>query len=197
MPYRILPACLALTLAPVLQAATISFTTPESGVEQVSLGTGGVSAPQTIGTYDYIGQDYTSFTMPLTMTMFDGDTGVGAFDENNLFLYLDGINTGLQLNGFSGDQSVTQTFVFTPLNQSSLLSALSDGQLIGTVVDTTIPASASNIGNRISLPIPSNTTLAITPSVPEPASVVGLVGLTALGGLSLNYRRKSQNAPKV
>jgi hypothetical protein len=38
----------------------------------------------------------------IILTIDDGDTGPGEFDENQLTLGLDGIDTGIKLNGFRG-----------------------------------------------------------------------------------------------
>src|SRR3954453_4447808 len=52
-------------------------------------------------------------------TIFDGDTGPGDFGENNLTLALDGIDTGIKLNGFRSDETDTRTNAGPPINQNA------------------------------------------------------------------------------
>ena len=72
----------------------------------------------------------------VTLELDDGDTGVGEEDEDNLSLELDGIDTGILLNGFDSGQTETLTFSGAPLNSQAILRALkADGALNATIFD--------------------------------------------------------------
>src|SRR5690349_8159969 len=85
----------------------------------------GIVVPQTGGSYqltnpatpyDFTGQvnsfanvtSIDSITVTVT-SILDGDSGPGDYDENNLHLGLDGIDTGLVLNGLTNNAIVTLT----------------------------------------------------------------------------------------
>jgi hypothetical protein len=79
-------------------------------------------------------------SITVTLTLFDGDTGDGPndTDRNNLILALDGIDTGIALNGFRDSQTDTNTITGTPNNAARILAALRpDSQLVGTIFDRT------------------------------------------------------------
>jgi hypothetical protein len=79
----------------------------------------------------------------ITLTLEDGDTGPGDSDENQLTLALDGINTGILLNGFDSGQTDTLTLSGAPLNEAAIRSALkADGRLAATI----FKADADNNG---------------------------------------------------
>ena len=69
--------------------------------------------------------------------MDDGDSAPGDFDFNDLTLYLDGINTGIILNGWPNNANdFRNTVSGTPLNGDAILAALqADGKLIATFND--------------------------------------------------------------
>jgi hypothetical protein len=92
----------------------------------------------------------------ITLTIDDGDTGPGEFDENQLTLGLDGIDTGITLNGFRDGHTDTNTITGVPNHAVLLLALLKvDGQLNATVIDATGPPD----DNDIEIPSTSNTTL--------------------------------------
>lgn len=100
--------------------------------------------------YNFSGQGFSQLTtidqILVTLTFQDGDTAAGNFDFNNLFLALDGINTGIALNGFFNNQTNTQTLSGAPTNSNSILTNLKlDGRLAGTIIDT----DADNDGRLI------------------------------------------------
>jgi hypothetical protein len=82
------------------------------------------------------------------LRIYDGDTSPGYFDYNDLYLALDGISTGIPLNGFSNNLDVTLSIGGTPGNAAAILSSLhSDGLLVATIIDndysdniTTLPS---------------------------------------------------------
>ena len=174
---------------------TISSTVKQSGV--TDLQTSGGSHVLTSGTgYNFAPQAYNTLTsiveIVVTLSVTDGDSDIGDFDEGNLFLTLDGINTGLKLDGFTSGQIVTLTInQLAPGAGAAILAALlSDGKLVGGVFDTDADGPA---GNTIGFAGAINTTLDITgqssgggpAGVPLPAAVVlaplgaGLAGFCA------------------
>jgi len=122
----------------------------------------GVVLPQTGGSYqltdpatpyDFTGQvnsfanvtSIDSITVTVT-SILDGDSGPGDYDFNNLFLGLDGINTGLALNGLTNNSIVTLTLSqLSPALQAALIAALADGKYIGTIIDTDADIVAGDI----------------------------------------------------
>jgi hypothetical protein len=92
----------------------------------------------------------------ITATIDDGESGPGQSDENELTLELDGIDSGLKLNGFGDSQTVTRTISGAPANGKKILAALKkDGKLEATIRD------AEADGNYVSVPASFNTTLTI------------------------------------
>lgn len=72
-----------------------------------------------------------------SMTMFGGNTTPGQFDEDNLVLALDGVDTGIKLNGF-GSGFDTLTISGVPDHAAELVKQLkADGTLAATIVDRT------------------------------------------------------------
>jgi hypothetical protein len=70
----------------------------------------------------------------ITTTITNGETGPGEREENDLLLALDGINTGIKMNGFREGQTDTQTISGAPINRDAIVAALKeDGQLEGAV----------------------------------------------------------------
>jgi hypothetical protein len=142
--------------------------------------------------YNYTAQSYLSLTsldsLSITLTVDDGDSASGSFDFNDLTLELDGIDTGIKLNGFPDESTVTLTIAGTPANAAAILAALhTDGKLAGKIKD-------SDVGdNSIILANESVTTLVLegnsqTTPTPEPATW-SLLGL-GLAGVVVYRRRK-------
>jgi hypothetical protein len=180
---------------------TISSTVDQSGF----LGNQNAATYPLTGTpYDYTGQGYASLTsitgITVTLTVNDGNTGPGEFDENNLTLGLDGIDTGLKLNGFTANNIVSLDLSGNPALAAQLLSALqADGQLVGTIIDAT-PGNAP-AGDFIGLPGLVQTTLDVTGDVrgnnggggnpvPLPAAILlAPVGAGIAGGFARRFRK--------
>jgi hypothetical protein len=135
--------------------------------------------------------------LELTLTMQDGDTGPADFDFNNLSLALDGVNTGIKLNGF---QSGLENSLVFSINDSmpnwlgsgtiaQILDKLKDGQLMASIVDATPNDNDVNLysafDTRLSLmgecPDDPN-------SVPEPEAIL----VWGVAGLVLAYRARSR-----
>ena len=177
---------------------TISSLVPQSGFAEFTLANTpltGASAP-----YDFAGMEYASLTsidsITVTLTVQDGDTAAAELDFDNWTLALDGIDTGLKLNGFPGNvQILTQTLTQdSPANASALLAALqSDGQLIGSIIDSD-PGD-----NSITLPFVIDTSLDITGTdggpgvIPLPAAaLMGPIGVGLVGMFSRRFRNRGK-----
>ena len=81
----------------------------------------------------------------ITLSLEDGDTGQGDGFENDLTLGLDGIDTGLRLNGFRDGFDDTRTISGKPDNAADLLAALKDdGAWQATIIDAD-PGSRNEI----------------------------------------------------
>jgi hypothetical protein len=164
-------------------AQTVSSTVPQFVPPPILL-----SSPTfDVATYNFAGQDYQSLSsitsLSVRLTLDDGDSGGINFDVNDLSFELDGIATGIVLNGFYSNQELTLTFDKTaPANADAILAALkADGILVGSIRD-------ADPGDNQFMPIASGTTSTLvlngtTASVnPEPTSVALLLpGLAALG----------------
>lgn len=175
----------------VLAQVTLSSAVRQSNFN--GLQTGGFY-PLTASPYDFRDQpDYLSFqlieSITVTLRVIDGDTGQGTYDFNNLSLGLDGIDTGILLNGFPNNSiSTRRDFTETPNNSQAILSALqADGLLVGSVID-----SDRDGGDDISFPGNFTTNLEITGEVPFNFSP-GL-GILVLGGWGVvaQLRKKVQ-----
>jgi hypothetical protein len=125
-------------------AATIntSSTVSQAGIVVDQLG-GPYQLTDLATPYDFTGQvnsfanvtSIDSITVTVT-SILDGDSGPGDFDENELHLGLDGIDTGLVLNGLGNNAIVTLTLSqLNPALQAALIGALADGKYIGTIID--------------------------------------------------------------
>ncbi|HYE18136.1 MAG TPA: hypothetical protein VEA69_06815 [Tepidisphaeraceae bacterium] len=189
--------------------ASASAATITAGVNQ-----NGTAPLQAGGTYVYtsgLGYDFSadaatvaSLTtideIVVTLSISDGDSDVGDFDENNLFLSLDGINTGLSLQGFTNGQIVSLTLnQLAPATGAAILAALqADNRLIGGVFDNDVDGPALD---TIGFPGSIQTFLDITGQVngggpggpgviPLPAAVVlAPIGACLAGMYSRRFRK--------
>ncbi len=130
--------------------------------------------------------DFSSLTsvmfIQVTLTLIDGNSSTDPddFDYNHLFLALDGINTGLVLNGFRGG-GLLDTLTFSGTVDSStgaaIFASLQDGFLLGSIItdnanDTVLSPNELFTGNDDA---DATTTLSISDAVPEPTTVA-LIG---------------------
>ena len=181
---------------------TISSTTAQSGFA----GTLGASNALTdpVAPYDFTGQQYNQLvgidSITVTLSLNDGHTGPAEFDFNNLSLGLDGIDTGLKLNGFVSNNIVTLTLnQLTPGVSAALVAALADNQLVARIIDTD-PADGNDPLNFISLPALIDTTLDLNVQVqggggPNPVPLPAAALLAPLGaGLAGMYSRRFRKA---
>jgi hypothetical protein len=132
--------------------------------------------------WDFTSTSYLSLTsideISVTLTLFEGDTGAGIndFDQGQLMLQLDGLNTGLALDGFDNDLTVTHT-VTGPNLHAGILSALQiDGYLLGSILDL------SPNDNYVKVRDGYYATLTLTD---HEASVVPVPGAMLLAGLGV------------
>jgi Bacterial Ig-like domain len=148
------------------QTQTLTSTVKQSGYDDFNPN----PVPINGSPYDYSGQGYASLVsidqVSITMTLFDGDTGPGDFDRDQLTLGLDGIDTGIKLNDFLDETTTTQTITGVPNNAADILAALqADGQLNATVIDQ------SPDDNILTFDATIDTTLVITQADHTPPTV--------------------------
>ena len=147
--------------------------------------------------FDFTAQPYGSMStidsLTITLTINDGDTNIGEIDFNDFTLALDGIDTGIALNGFADALTLTRTISGTPANNAAILAALqSDGKLVGTIRDR------DPNDNGLTLSASFNTTLVLTgDAVPEPTTIMLWCGLLSavLGRAAFRARPHWRNSP--
>lgn len=201
----LLLACvLLLSFHQSARAITIASTVLETNTQATT----GATAPTPVSStpFDFTLTNYLSLvsidSILFRLTIEDGNTGSGEFDENQWTLALDGINTGIVLNGFTAVENsvnldVTLDFSGSITNAAAILAALkTDGKLQATIVD----ATGTNVGvivngNEIYVGNITNdamTTLEITGAIPEPSTYALLVfGAIALAGGRIVRRARS------
>jgi hypothetical protein len=123
-------------------SATKSFTKtiikPQSGDHAVQAEVAKITAPNNPFSFKKTSKIVRINRIFITARMFDGDTGAGDLDENNLTLALDGINTGIELNRFRNEEADTRTNSGEPNHKRALKKALKkDGKLQATIIDAT------------------------------------------------------------
>lgn len=132
----------------------------------------------------------------ITLTLIDGNSGAGDFDFDHLFLSLDGVDTGLRLNGFAGGgAAITLTIsgFIDAATSTALLTALADDHLVGTIttdnsMDTVLAPNELFVGNDTN---DAKTTLTLA-FIPEPGTYA-LLGLGLLLVLAPQLRRLRRN----
>jgi hypothetical protein len=154
--------------ASAMSAGAVEYGNPVGGVPTTTLGQ--LVAP--VATFDYtsnangglVNQGVANYnglasigSLTLTVSIRDGDSATGNFDFNNLTIGLDGIDTGIKLNGFL-DGPVTNLDVSgVPNNAAAILAALkADGKLNLSVFDSDVDLAGSapgaNAGDVIAFP---------------------------------------------
>jgi hypothetical protein len=141
--------------------------------------------------WDFTSQSYLSLTnideISVTLKLLDGDTDTGEYDEGELMLRLDGLNTGVALNGFTSDDvppyiAVTHTVTGTNLAAGLLAALQIDGYLLGSILDL------SPNDNYLKVIGGYGATLSLTDHeasvVPVPSALLlGSLGVAATAGL--------------
>ena len=138
---------------------TKSSTKPQSGVTLSPNNAAGARITAADNPYSFSNTRKIASLKRVTIkaTIFDGNTGSGDSDENDLFLQLDQINTGIALNGFRGNVTDTQIIRGNPNHRSALKEALKrDGQLAARIID-----ADPNDPNSLAIPSTFETTLRI------------------------------------
>ena len=97
---------------------------------------------------------FTAINKPKTVNNISVIVNLFATNPNDtgLFLGLDGIDTGIPLQGFTNNVNFTATG--TPINGNQIAKAAADGQLVGTIIDRTPGDNIVAVNN-------TNTTLTI------------------------------------
>lgn len=163
---------------------------------QVQIETSGLVNPSMLITgqtpWDFSGQNYMALNsideISVTLTLLDGDTALSDFDWSEIVLDLDGLDTGLALNGFAGDQTMVD-YTVTGTNQAAgLLNALqSDGLLLGRLLDL------SPNDNYIKVRGGYMATLSLTDHEPATVPVPGSVLLSSLGVLTAGWLKRKRD----
>ena len=141
--------------------------------------------------WNFAGTNYSALTridtITLTLSVLDGDTAPNEFDEHRLTLGLDGIDTGLVLNGFKNGITTTLTLTGESTSTDVFQALVSDGQLMGTVID----ADPAHNPNWIKLVGSQKATLSLT----GPTSVCptpGALFLCSLGTAMVGWVRRNR-----
>jgi hypothetical protein len=147
--------------APPGKKFTKSSTKPQSGVSLVGGNAAGarITAANDPYSFSNTGRIASLKQVTIKATILEGDTGSGQFDENDLLLELDNINTGIALNGFRTGETDTRTISGVPNQGRALKAALKkDGKLAARIIDAD-PADQG--GNGVGIPANFETTLRI------------------------------------
>ncbi|WP_447983673.1 PEP-CTERM sorting domain-containing protein [Nitrospira sp. Nam74] len=141
---------------------SIASSVAQSGIDQ-SIGNAPLAVVNEPG-FDFVGQDYRSLRsvdrVSITLTLLDGDSAVGDRDFGKLTLMLEGVNTGILLNGFRDSELDTLTITGFPSDEDKIqiLAGLQvDGHVSAWILSTDQPSF-----NRIGVPSGSNATLVLT-----------------------------------
>jgi hypothetical protein len=193
-------AVAALGMSAAAATSTVSSTVDQSGFFGPQIN-GGVYA-LTGGTgYDFSGQGANALTsvdsLTLTVTSVnDGDTGAGNYDFGHLFLALNGVNTGIAVNGLLDGQIASTTVTGAPnaASATALLAALQAGTPIAATLVDDLAVTGRPAGDQIGISGLTQTTLSITgqavSNVPVPAAaVLAPLGAVAAGIYARRFRR--------
>jgi hypothetical protein len=114
--------------------------------------------------FNFAGQDYMALRsvdrVSITLTLLDADSAIGDRDFGKLTLMLEGVNTGILLNGFRDSELDTLTITGFPSDEDKrqILAGLKvDGHVVAWILSTDRPSF-----NRIGVPSNANATLVLT-----------------------------------
>jgi hypothetical protein len=204
-------ACLLLSTVSALSLNAVTCAGPVITSTRIQSGFAGVvplastSNFLTVSTFSFSGQSLTNRVdwLSITLTLSDGDTGLGDADAGAIELTLDGVKTGLFADGFRNRWVEQRTFsgAISSVLGTSLTAAFSDGIAILGIVDHTnnlvdryfngnfISAIHGNKLPNSNAVTPVNAHLAFT-QVPEPATATFVVvGLALITGRRFARRR--------
>lgn len=133
-------AALAVAASVVAQAATRDFAKTsikpqnESGDYFVPADGANITVPD--NPYSFAKASKVVRVNGITATITDGDAGAGETERDDLRLVLDGVNTGIPLNGYRNGLRDTRTDSGVPINKRELRNKLrQDGELHATIKD--------------------------------------------------------------
>jgi hypothetical protein len=141
---------------------SITSTVVQSGVDR-PIGNGPLEVTSEPG-FDFAGQDYRALRsvdqVSITLTLLDADSARGDRDFGKLTLMLEGVNTGILLNGFRDSELDTRTITGFPSDEDKvqILAGLKvDGHVGAWILSTDRPSF-----NRIGVPSSAKATLVLT-----------------------------------
>lgn len=141
---------------------SIASSVAQSGVDQ-PIGNGPLPVTSEPG-FNFAGQDYMALQsvdrVSITLTLFDADSAHRDRDFGKLTLMLEGVNTGILLNGFRDSELDTRTITGFPSDEDKvqILAGLKvDGHVGAWILSTDRPSF-----NRIGVPSSANATLVLT-----------------------------------
>jgi hypothetical protein len=157
-----------------------------------------------IATFQLSGPSLLNITgMEIEFTLDDGDSAIGEPDHNDLVLFLNGIDTGVRLNGFSNGDVLNQIFTASidpnTVGASLLASLGPNNTVVATIVDLDndlIDPDLANplLSNIVTLPSVNFGQNVIARlelyGVPEPSSVALMAIATSVGGMAWLRKRK-------
>ena len=140
-----------------LKRATKSSTVAQSG-EATGADGARINAPGAPFTFANVGKLRRLTKVTITLTVQDGETGPGDEDVDDLTLVLNGIDTGIALNGFPTGQIPTRTISGSPQRAAEILASLkaNDGAVNATIRDADDPGD-----NSVGIPAAEDTTLVL------------------------------------
>lgn len=135
-------AALAVAASGVAQAATRDFAKMsikpqnESGDNFVPADGANITVPDNPFSFAKASKVVRINRITITATITDGDSGAGETERDDLLLVLDGVNTGIPLNGYRNGLRDTRTNSGVPINKRELRNKLrQDGELHAIIKD--------------------------------------------------------------
>jgi hypothetical protein len=154
---------MAMALTPAASGGLITITSEQQqsgfvGYIPAPLYSSDVFAPPITGqAFNFSGTDYASLrtieSISLRLTIANGGTGIGEDDYNQHSLWLNGIETGIKLNGFPDGQWKTGEVSGAPANGSTILNQLrATGTLSAALYDNCCASGESREYTVVGIP---------------------------------------------